>query len=237
MCATENLREFVVQRLTAAAEDIFGVFQRTIVEYQAEIDRQRTLLDIVWQPHINLHRIDVPKKNVTKDEEVVTDQQLCNQERNFSLDQEEPEPPQMKEEQQELFSSQKGEQLKIKQETDTFMLTPAHEESNNSELQQQKECHLLSHTSHVTEDQDPDEPKHSDSETSGKSDPAQKRRRKKRRIQKNAKSEIHFNHHQIQKSLKGETCGEEVDNKDALKTNQRVHDGKKRHPCHCFITA
>ncbi|XP_041667833.1 zinc finger protein 2 homolog [Cheilinus undulatus] len=228
MCSTENLREFIVQRLTAAAEDIFGVFQRTIVEYEAEIDQQRRLLDIDRKPHINLHRID---QHACKEEEVVADQQLCDQERNFSLDQEEPEPPQMKEEQQELFSSQKGEQLKIKQETDTFMLTPACEGSDNSELEQLNKQQLHSHTSYVTEDQDPDEPKHSDSETRGGSDTAQKRTQKKRRIQKNKKSEIYFCPHQSKKSLKGETCGEEVKSKSELKTHQRTHNDKEMHSC------
>ena len=45
------------ERLTAAAEEIFRVFHKTIIEYEEEIDRQRRLLDIVWKPEINLHKI------------------------------------------------------------------------------------------------------------------------------------------------------------------------------------
>lgn len=48
MSSVEYLREFVNRRLTAAAEEIFGVFQKTIVEYEEEINRQRRLLD-VWK--------------------------------------------------------------------------------------------------------------------------------------------------------------------------------------------
>jgi len=58
MCSVESLREFVNQRLTAAAEEILGVFQRSIVEYEEEIDRQRRLLDMVLKPEIKLHRTD-----------------------------------------------------------------------------------------------------------------------------------------------------------------------------------
>ena len=77
-----------------------------------------------------------PQQHVCKEEEVLTDHQLCYQERNSSLDQEEPEPLQIKEEEEELCISQEGEQLVLKQEeTDTFMLTPTHEESDHSEDQ------------------------------------------------------------------------------------------------------
>lgn len=54
MSSFEYLREFVNERLTAAAEEIFGVFKKTIVHYEEEIDRQRRLLDVVWKPEIKL---------------------------------------------------------------------------------------------------------------------------------------------------------------------------------------
>lgn len=53
MSSVEYLREFVIRRLTAAAEEIFGVFQKTIVEYEEEISRQRRLLD-VWKSAMKL---------------------------------------------------------------------------------------------------------------------------------------------------------------------------------------
>uniref|UniRef100_A0A8C9Z8Y5 C2H2-type domain-containing protein n=1 Tax=Sander lucioperca TaxID=283035 RepID=A0A8C9Z8Y5_SANLU len=135
MSSVECLREFVTERLTAAAEEIFRVVEKTIVEYEEEIARQRRLLDVVWKPEIKLHRIELPQQHVCKEEEVLSDQQLCIQEKNSSLDQEDPEPPQIKEEQEELCPSQEGEQLVLKQETDTFMLTPTYEESDHSEGQ------------------------------------------------------------------------------------------------------
>ncbi|XP_035770823.1 zinc finger protein 45-like [Neolamprologus brichardi] len=66
----------------------------------------------------------VPPQPVCE-EEVLPELQLC--------DQEEPEAPQIKEEQEELCSSQEGEQLGLKEETDTFMMTVAAEEGEHSE--------------------------------------------------------------------------------------------------------
>ncbi|KAK2896100.1 zinc finger protein 260-like [Channa argus] len=124
MSSVQYLRQFVTERLTAAAEEILGVFGKTIVEYEEEIDRQRRLLDIVWKPQIKLQRIEIPQQHVCTKEEVLTDQQLCNQETNSSVDQEDPEPPHIKEEREVLCSIQEGEQLVLTQEMDTFKLTP-----------------------------------------------------------------------------------------------------------------
>eukprot|EP00064_Thunnus_orientalis_P018880 superscaffoldBa00004499_g18988 len=134
MFSVQFLRESINERLTAAAEEIFRVFQETISEYEKEINRQRILLDIFWKPEIKLHRIELPQQHVCKKEEVLADQQLCNQERNSSLDQEDPEPPQIKEEQEELCTSLEGEQLVLKQETETFMLTPTCDKSEDQTL-------------------------------------------------------------------------------------------------------
>lgn len=44
-------RKYVNERLSAAAEEILGVFEKTIVVYEEEIDRQRRLLDVVLKRH------------------------------------------------------------------------------------------------------------------------------------------------------------------------------------------
>ncbi|XP_041664518.1 zinc finger protein 771-like [Cheilinus undulatus] len=61
MSKIEMLRLLINQRLTEAAEEIFGVFGRTIAEYEEEIsrskleiDRQRRLLDLARKPRISL---------------------------------------------------------------------------------------------------------------------------------------------------------------------------------------
>uniref|UniRef100_A0A672I938 C2H2-type domain-containing protein n=1 Tax=Salarias fasciatus TaxID=181472 RepID=A0A672I938_SALFA len=54
MTSARCFREFVNERLSAAAEEIFRVFEQTVSEYQEEISRQRRLLDSVAQPEIKL---------------------------------------------------------------------------------------------------------------------------------------------------------------------------------------
>ncbi|XP_032365455.1 zinc finger and SCAN domain-containing protein 31-like [Etheostoma spectabile] len=137
MSKVPMLRGLVEQRLTAAAEEIFGLVERTIAEYEEELCRskeehERQLLDAVFSPQLRLHRAELPQQHVCKEEEVLSDQQLCIQVRNSSLDREDPEPPQIKE---ELCTSQEGEQLVLKQETDTFMLSLTYEERDHSEGQ------------------------------------------------------------------------------------------------------
>ncbi|XP_061567447.1 zinc finger protein 180-like [Cololabis saira] len=93
MSKVNHLRKFIGQRLTV---EIFSVFEKTILEYEEELDRQRRLVDLVWKPEIRLNRIDPPGENVCMVEEdgVFSDQHLDNLERSCSPDQEEPGNPQ-----------------------------------------------------------------------------------------------------------------------------------------------
>ncbi|XP_070402220.1 uncharacterized protein [Nothobranchius furzeri] len=162
MSSAQSLREVIRERLTAAAAEIFSEFEKTIVRYEEEIDRQRRLLEISWKPQINLHRIELPLHYVRTDEEVLTDQQLWNQERTSSLEQEQaeplqegPEPPQMKVEhdepepfqivkQEELCISQDEGQCVLKQETVTSLVTPAGEERDHDEAEPDRHQLVLS---------------------------------------------------------------------------------------------
>ncbi|KAM4634129.1 uncharacterized protein ACJ7VT_007690 [Polymixia lowei] len=98
-------RALVNERLTAAVEDICGVFERTITEYEAEVSRlkeetsrQQNVLDAILNPEIRLNRIDSHQFSVCK-EEVPPEQQEWSP----SLCQEEPDPPHIKDEQEELI--------------------------------------------------------------------------------------------------------------------------------------
>uniref|UniRef100_A0A672ZGK7 C2H2-type domain-containing protein n=1 Tax=Sphaeramia orbicularis TaxID=375764 RepID=A0A672ZGK7_9TELE len=104
------LRSLVEQRLTAAAEEIFGLFERTIAEYEEELcrtkeenQRQRQILDCVWNPRVLLHKTDIQQHLVVK-EEVPPEQQEWNP--TVEQEEPEPEPPHIKEEQEELWTSQ-----------------------------------------------------------------------------------------------------------------------------------
>ncbi|XP_039676467.1 zinc finger and SCAN domain-containing protein 12-like [Perca fluviatilis] len=142
MSQVEMLRAFVKQRLTAAAEEIFEQFERTIAEYEEElkssskeIDRQQKLLDAVRNPEVGLHRADVPQLLVVKDSCPPEQQEWSSR-----PDQEGPEPPpHIKEEQEELWTSQEGEQLRGPEEADAkfpfaSVTVKSEEDSQRSQL-------------------------------------------------------------------------------------------------------
>ncbi|KAK6321117.1 hypothetical protein J4Q44_G00080930 [Coregonus suidteri] len=113
MSKLELLNIFLTERLTAAAEEIFGVVKGTIVEYQTEIvrskeenNRLRKLLDIAVQRV--LLQTDHHAIHLTEDASS-PEEQHCEQEWSPGLGQD-PEPTQIKEE-QELRISQEEEQL------------------------------------------------------------------------------------------------------------------------------
>ncbi|KAM9323011.1 uncharacterized protein KZ484_021088 [Pholidichthys leucotaenia] len=80
----------------------------------------------------------LPQQHECKHEEVLADHQLWNQvwnqERNNSLDQEEPEPRHVKEE-REGSTNQEGVLLVQKQEADNFMVTSIYEENDPTEAE------------------------------------------------------------------------------------------------------
>ncbi|XP_059204537.1 zinc finger protein 32-like [Centropristis striata] len=146
MSKGEMLRVLVKQRITAAAEEIFGLFERTITEYEEELSRskeenkrQQKLLDAVYNPQLRLHRAD--SQQLLVDNEEMTSEQ---QDWSSSLDQEDPEPPQIKEEQEELWISQEGEQLAGLEEADltneqiTLVTVKSDSEEESSQLLQKQ---------------------------------------------------------------------------------------------------
>ncbi|XP_059205235.1 zinc finger and SCAN domain-containing protein 12-like [Centropristis striata] len=141
MSKVQTVRALVEQRLTAAAEEIFGLFERTIAEYEEELcrskeknERHQKLLDVVFNPQLHLHRADVQQLSVGE-EELPSEQQerICSLDQD--QDQEEPEPPHIKEEQEEPWISQEGEQLQGLEEADItkFTFTPVPVKSEEDE--------------------------------------------------------------------------------------------------------
>ncbi|XP_037106228.1 zinc finger protein 2-like [Syngnathus acus] len=95
MCKVKILRTLVKQRLNVAVEEIFGLFERTIAEYEEELcrtkkenERQRDLLDAILNPQVRLDRADVQQVLVESQE----------------MGDEPAEPPHIKEE--EVWNSQ-----------------------------------------------------------------------------------------------------------------------------------
>ncbi|XP_055757269.1 zinc finger protein 180-like isoform X2 [Salvelinus fontinalis] len=132
------------ERLTAAALEIFGAVEKTVVEYQQENDRLRRQLRIT--PEIQLCRIDSLQFSVSE-EEVPPEQQHCEQEWSPSLGQEDPETIQIKEEQEEVRTSQGEEQLQGRFDTKDSISTTS---CVKSECDQEDPCQEAVRAEHPT---------------------------------------------------------------------------------------
>ncbi|KAM4538934.1 uncharacterized protein PAE49_019923 [Odontesthes bonariensis] len=102
MSKAQVLRALVKQRLTAAAEEIFGLFEGAIAEYEGEIERQRSLLEARLEPDgggadgygFIVRKVDCPPEQ---------------QDGSSKLDQVDPERPHIKEEHEQLQAQQEAE--------------------------------------------------------------------------------------------------------------------------------
>lgn len=56
MAKARTLRALVEQRLAAAAQEIFELFEGVVAEYEEEVGRQRRLLAAVYRPEVRLRR-------------------------------------------------------------------------------------------------------------------------------------------------------------------------------------
>ncbi|XP_051809150.1 zinc finger protein 599-like [Acanthochromis polyacanthus] len=210
---SSTLRLFINERLTAAAEEIFSEFEKTIVWYEEEIDRQRRLLDNIWKPQIPQHTADLPRQHVFKEEEVLTTQQLCNQETDTSLDQEHL---QMKEDQEELCTSQEGEQLVLKREID--------DSSQHSDLPS-------SHYSPVDETLGLDASKLVDSGSSGNAEPNPDKRPHSNNSHGNTVDDSPVSESQCKTDTECDFCGKKFKDKYQMKRHQKTHTGVKPYAC------
>ncbi|KAM9364775.1 uncharacterized protein KZ484_010949 [Pholidichthys leucotaenia] len=195
---------------------------------------------------------DAPQLHDCKEEEVLTVQQLWNQERNSSLDQEEQDAAQVKVEEEELFSSEEEEHFGLKQETDTFMMTPTDENNDKSETEPNGE-QLLSHNFPDTESQDQGAPgKNVNPGSSKHEEPKPKKRLHRNRSDRNnvdnssisenrcdtdtgeksvkwsdndkdCKNESQKKKHQTVKSHVCNTCGKRFRKKTNLSVHERIH--------------
>uniref|UniRef100_A0A3Q2QEY5 Gastrula zinc finger protein XlCGF57.1-like n=1 Tax=Fundulus heteroclitus TaxID=8078 RepID=A0A3Q2QEY5_FUNHE len=118
-------------------------FKEVFVKTEEEMDDQRRLLDFSRIPQIILHRIDPP---VCKDEGVHI--VLSHKEGNSTLNEEQPEPMQIKwekgkhgheqfkEEERQLCISQVEKQLVLKQDTDEILIIPFNVQRFHNETEQ-----------------------------------------------------------------------------------------------------
>ncbi|XP_071058508.1 zinc finger protein 892-like isoform X1 [Pseudochaenichthys georgianus] len=136
MSKVQMLLSLKKQRVTAANEEIFALFEQTIAELEEELflskeenKRLQKLLDAVLQPQLRIHRAEVQQQLVVVKEELLPDQQECS----TSLDQEHPEPP------PHIKQEQEGEQLQELEEADitksTFTPDPVKSEDDEEKPQ------------------------------------------------------------------------------------------------------
>ncbi|XP_061880429.1 uncharacterized protein LOC133632166 isoform X2 [Entelurus aequoreus] len=121
-------KELIRERLMLAADEIFAMFERTIASYEEELsrtrekERQRQHLEAVSKTHAVLGIEDV--QQLISCHEKLPSQ---SQKRKSTLEQEHPQPPYLKEEEEECWMTQGGEYLPEQEETDLtkFPLTCA----------------------------------------------------------------------------------------------------------------
>ncbi|XP_056138843.1 uncharacterized protein LOC130115253 [Lampris incognitus] len=122
-------------------------FERRIADYEAEIlrlkeenYRQRKLLDAIYKPEVRIYKSDLQQFLVSEDKIP-----SVKQEWSPSLNQGKPEPPHIKEEEEELWSSQEEEQLEgLEEKVDITKLSFPHvpvRRENDEEKAQSSQCH------------------------------------------------------------------------------------------------
>ncbi|XP_054628165.1 uncharacterized protein LOC129179227 isoform X2 [Dunckerocampus dactyliophorus] len=120
------LKELVNERLKAAADEILALFERTIASYEEELsrtrkenERQRQQLEAAYKTQMVLHIEDIQQLVGLQEERAPQQQGLIS-----SLKQEDPQPRHVKEEEEQLCTTQEGEYLLGPKEADlTLSLT------------------------------------------------------------------------------------------------------------------
>ncbi|KAK2830923.1 hypothetical protein Q5P01_018854 [Channa striata] len=108
MSKVPMMRAFVRQRLSAAAEEILGLLERTMAEYEEEIERQRRLLQDGGRREVRAGVPVIPAnvEMLTVIKEIPPDQH----QHSTGVEQEDSKAAQTKEEQEEPCTAEEGEQ-------------------------------------------------------------------------------------------------------------------------------
>ncbi|XP_014900371.1 zinc finger protein OZF-like [Poecilia latipinna] len=204
----------VYQRAVNPAEETFTEFKGIIVKSEDEMDDQRRLLDFSRTSRIILHRIDSLRCNIYK------------KERRSTLDQEELEPLQVKQEQEE------PEDQQIKEEQEDLKYQQIKEEQEDLEHQQikveEKEVYCSQGEEQVELKQETDtcmlvpvdeQTSHTESELN------------RNQVIFQESAEIENQNQERRKPFSCVTCGKCFSLKWSLTRHMRIHTGEKLFSC------
>ncbi|KAM9309174.1 uncharacterized protein KZ484_025288 [Pholidichthys leucotaenia] len=161
------------------------------------------------------HETDAPQLDDCKDKKVLIVQQLWDQERNPSVDQEEQHAGEVKVEEEQLYVTREEEE--IEQETDAFMVTPAFEE-NNSKTDSDGE-QLLSHKSPDTESKNQGAATNINLGSNQHEEP------------KKSQMKEHHRSHIVVRKIVCDYCGKRFSQRESLINHMSVHTSEKPFCC------